>query len=86
MLGYHETLGVLAKAHHGEMLKESEIRRSLRENRVAGPGLQDRVVANIGRFLISVGKKLQGQYPVMPHGSESISGATPSRCRPWTNY
>ena len=84
MLGHHETMGALAKAHHSEMLKESEIRRALREAGVARPGLQDRVLANIGRFLISVGKKLQGQYtPVMPHGSEPISlAASPALTSP----
>jgi hypothetical protein len=76
MLGHHETMGALAKAHHSEMLKESDIRRALGEAGVARPRLQDRVLANIGRFLIAVGQKLQGQYaPVMPHGSEPISPA-----------
>jgi len=75
MLGHHETLGALAKAHHREMLKASDIRRALREAGMARPRLQDRVLANIGRFMIAVGKKLQGQYPVMPHGSELISPA-----------
>jgi hypothetical protein len=74
MLGHHETMGALAKAHHSEMLKESDIRRALREAGLTRPRLQDRVLANIGRFLISVGKKLQGQYAsVMPHSSEPIS-------------
>jgi hypothetical protein len=76
MLGHQETMGALAKAHHSEMLKESDIRRALREAGVARPRLQDRVVANIGRFLIAVGQKLQGQYAsVMPHVSEPIRPA-----------
>jgi hypothetical protein len=59
--GYQMML-MIAKARRSELLDEAERDRLIRKTRVRSPGPQARVLASLGGFLISAGKKLQGRY------------------------
>jgi len=54
-----------------ELYEEAERYRLLRQASPTTPRLLDRILANIGSFLISAGERLQArQAPVVPHASE----------------
>jgi hypothetical protein len=58
--------------HRQELLREAEHYRLIRLARSATPGLWDRVLANIGSFLIAAGERLRARRgPVARHASEA---------------
>ena len=65
----------MAKIHRQELLKEVEHYRLIRQARAGTPSLLDRILANIGGFLIAAGERLRSRHvprhaSVVRHPSE----------------
>jgi len=64
------------EARRRDFLEEAERHRLIQKAKAARTGLLDRVLASIGGFLISAGKKLQGRHaPLLSHDSEAYQSS-----------
>jgi hypothetical protein len=66
----------MERIHRQELFKEIEHYRLIRQARARTPSLLDRILANIGSFLIAAGERLRSRHvprhvPVVRHTSEA---------------
>ena len=58
-------LDELAKEHQKELLHEAELEKTLTQATAQDPKIQTRLRNTVGDLLITGGRRLKGQYPIV---------------------